>query len=493
MGTPRSKTKNKGNAVIARWDGEGGYKDVLKIAGPLILSMGSWSLMHFIDRIFLTWYSAEALAAALPAGLLSFAFGSFFMGTAGYVNTFVAQYYGAKRYDQVGAAVWQGIYFSLVSGVLMLVLLPLAEGIFALTGHPEAIQEMEVVYFRILTGWIWATLVMSAISTFFSGRGNTWVVFWVNVIAVIINIGLDYVWIFGYWGFPRAGIEGAAYATVVAQVVGAVVFFVLMLRKKFRQTYNTLKGWRFKWELFARLWKFGAPNGLQFMVEIMGFSLFVLLVGRLGTIELAATNLAFNINTLAFVPMLGVGIAVSTLVGQYLGDNRSAPAERSTYSALHLSIVYMTVMGLCYWLLPEFFMMPFEAGADAQSFAPVRNLAIVLLRFVAVYCILDAAYIVFSAAIKGAGDTKFVMWVTGGGSVAVMIIPTYLAVVTYDLGIYWAWVTVTFYIALMSVIFMFRFKGGKWKNMRVIETDVATLAQGREAAEVHVREHVDTL
>lgn len=477
----------------ARWDGDGGYKEVLKIAGPLILSMGSWSLMHFIDRIFLTWYSSEALAAALPASLLSFAFGSFFIGTAGYVNTFVAQYYGAKQYDRVGAAVWQGIYFSLVAGLLMLGLLPFSEWIFDVTGHPQELREMEVVYFRILTGWIWAVFIMTAISTFFSGRGDTWTVFWVNVIAVSINVVLDYAWIFGYWGFPRAGIEGAAYATVVGQVFGAVAFFILMLRKPFREKYQTLKGWRFNGVLFTRLWKFGAPNGLQFMVEIMGFSIFVLLVGRLGTVELAATNLAFNINTLAFVPMLGVGIAVSTLVGQYLGDDNPGPAERSTYSALYLSLLYMMVMGACYWFLPDLFMRPFESGADADAFEPVRDLAIVLLRFVAIYCVMDAAYIVFSAAIKGAGDTKFVMWVTGVASLVVMIIPTYLAVVTLDLGIYIAWICVTAYIALLSVIFLFRFRGGKWKTMRVIESDAASLAQGRESAEVNIREHIDAM
>lgn len=482
-----------GEGVSSRWSGVGGYKEVLKIAGPLILSMGSWSLMHFIDRIFLTWYSAEALAASLPAGLLSFAFGSFFMGTAGYVNTFVAQYYGAKQFDKVGSAIWQGIYFSVVAGVLMLALLPGAVWIFDATGHPEELRALEVVYFRILTGGIGATFIMSAVSTFFSGRGDTWLVFGVNVVVVALNIVLDYAWIFGYWGFPREGIAGAAYATVIAQVLGCVLFFAFMLRKPFRQKYHTLKGWRFNWVMFKRLWKFGAPNGLQFMVEIMGFSLFVLLVGRLGTLELAATNLAFNINTLAFVPMLGVGIAVSTLVGQYLGDNQPEPAERSTYSALHLSLFYMVIMALCYALLPEFFMMPFEAGAAGDNFGPVKDLAIVLLRFVAVYCILDAAYIVFSAAIKGAGDTRFVMWVTSIASLLVLILPTYLAVVVFDLGIYTAWVAVTLYIALMSAIFLFRFRGGLWKSMRVIDADPSSVGQGREVSELLVREHTDAM
>lgn len=476
----------------ARWVGDGGYREVLKISGPLILSMGSWSLMHFIDRIFLTWYSPEALAAALPSGLLSFAFGSFFLGTGGYVNTFVAQYYGAKRFGQVGAAIWQGIYFSLIAGVAMIGLVPFADMIFEGIGHAKQVRVLEVQYFQILTGWIWATFLMSVLSAFFSGRGQTWTVMWVNFCGVVINIVLDYAWIFGNWGFPEAGIVGAAYATVVAQVFGAVIFAILMLRKQFRETYNTLAGWRFDAPLLGRILRFGTPNGLQFMVEIMGFSFFVMLVGRLGTVELGATNIAFNINTLAFVPMLGIGVAVSTLVGQYLGKNAPESAERSAYSAWHLSLIYMVIMALAFWFLPDVFMKPYELKAAGDSFGPVRDLAIVLLRFVAVYCVLDATYIVFSAAIKGAGDTRYVMWVTGIVSLLIMIIPTYLVIV-YDLGLYAAWCNVTLYIGVVSVIFWIRFRGGKWKTMRVIDQDVKTESLGLATTEVVVREHIDTM
>lgn len=476
----------------ARWSQAGGYRQVLKISGPLILSMGSWSLMHFIDRVFLTWHSPEALAAALPSGLLSFAFGSFFVGIAGYVNTFVAQYFGAKKPHQIGPSVWQGIYLSVAAGCLMLLLLPLAPLIFDATGHPKAIRDLEVVYFQIITAGGFGVFAMTAISAFFSGRGQTWTVMWVNVVVVLINIGLDYIWIFGYFGFPKWGIAGAGYATVTAQFVGTFLFFGLFLKKEFREQYATWSGRHFRRNLFARLWKFGAPNGLQFLVEIMGFSIFVLLVGRLGTVELAATNLAFNINTLAFVPMLGVGIAVSTLVGQYLGDDQPEPAERATYSALHLSVLYMFTMGLLYWFLPELFMQPFDSGAEGASFTPVRELGIVLLRFVAVYCVADAAYIVFSAAIKGAGDTRFVMWVTGLASVFIMILPTYF-IVNSGAGIYAAWMVVTTYIVLMCLVFWARFRGGKWKAMRVIEPDVSSLSQGRESAEIAVREHIETM
>ena len=452
-----------------RWNGKGGYGEVLKIAIPMILSMGSWSLMQFVDRMFLTWHSRDALAAALPAGILSFALSTFFLGTVGYVNTFVAQYVGANRPERVGASVWQGIHFSVVAGLLLLIAYPLAPAIFKAVGHEPAVMVLEVRYFQILAlGWV-PSLVMPTLSAFYSGRGVTRPVMWVNLFAAGVNVILDYLLIFGKFGFPEMGIEGAALATITAHFMGAGIFLVMFFGKKNREAFGTLKSWRFDRDLFARMMKFGAPNGVQFFVELMGFSVFVLLVGRLGTLELAATNLAFNINTLAFIPMLGLGVAVSTLVGQYLGKDAPEIAERSTWSAVHICMLYMGTMAFLYLAIPHLFLAPFKTAANASEIAPVIALAIVLLRFVAIYSIFDGVYIVFSAAVKGAGDTRFVMWVTILVSTCVMVLPIWIGITMFGLGLYGAWFFVTTYILLFSIIFYFRFRGGKWKGMRVIE------------------------
>jgi len=362
------------------WRREGGYREVLKVAGPLILSMGSWSILEFIDRMFLTWYDWDTLAAALPAGVLNFAFAGFFIGTASYVNTFVAQYEGVGRKQRVGAAVWQGIYFSLGSGILLLGLIPAAPWIFDLVGHDPAIRPLEVTYFQIFCLMGFPGILKAAVSSFFTGRGDNWTVLWVNVVAVGLNVVLDYAWIFGHWGFPEWGIKGAAWATVVSHSLGAFLFLLLMFRRRFRETYHTLKGWRYDGPLFRRLMRFGAPNGVQFVLEISGFTLFILLVGRLGTVPLAATNLTFNINTLAFLPMLGTGIAVSTLVGQYLGKDRPDLAERSSWSSLHLSVLYMLIMSAGFVGVPNLFLNPFAANADPATFEPIREITILLLR-----------------------------------------------------------------------------------------------------------------
>jgi MATE family multidrug resistance protein len=455
-----------------RWNIEAGYREVLVVAIPLILSTATWSVQHFVDRMFLAWYSPETIAAAMPAGMLHFSMVSIFMGTAGYLSTFVAQYYGAKRYHRIGPVLWQGVYMSLIGGLLILIAIPLAGPVFSLVGHSPQVQQNEVEYFRILClggGFYSASY---ALSGFFSGRGKTWPVMWVNVFTTVVNLVLDYALIFGHWGFPELGIKGAAIATVAAGGFSFLLFLAVLASGNTNRTYHTLKGWRFDRELFIRLLRFGFPSGVQFFLEMAGFTGFILVVGRLGTASLAATNIAFNINTLAFMPMIGFGIAISVLVGQYLGADKPGIAQSAAYSGFHLTLAYMLAIGAAYVLVPDIFVAPFAHNADPQTFSEIYRYSVVLLRFVAVYSIFDAMNIIFCSAIKGAGDTRYVMFVTVLLSVFVLIVPVYLVIEVFGFGLMFAWVLATAYVTLLGVIFYLRFLGGKWKTMRVIEQEV---------------------
>ena len=452
-----------------RWNNPGGYREVLVVAIPLILSTATWSVQHFVDRMFLTWYSPEAIAAAMPAGMLNFSMTSIFMGTAGYLSTFVAQYYGAKRYHRIGPALWQGVYVSLLGGLVIVCAIPFAEPIFSLVGHSPLVQQNEVAYFQILCLGGGAYAASYALSGFFSGRGKTWPVLWVNVATTVVNLVLDYALIFGHWGFPDLGIRGAGIATVVAGVFSLLMFLALLGSRSNNNTFHTIKGWRLERDLFVRLLRYGFPSGVQFFLEMAGFTAFVLLVGRLGIASLAATNIAFNINTLAFMPMIGCGIAVSVLVGQYLGREKPDYAQSVVYSGFHLTLVYMISIAAAYVLVPDVFVAPFALQADPEGFSEIYGYSIVLLRFVAVYSVFDTMNIVFCSAIKGAGDTRYVMLITVILSVFVFVVPVYLAVVIFEFGLMVAWVFATAYIILLGVVFYFRFLGGKWKTMRVIE------------------------
>ncbi len=458
-----------GRRLGRRFRSEGGYRELIVLALPLFVSTGSWAIQHFIDRMFLNWYSSAAVAAAMPAGILNFTLVSFFMGTAGYVSTFVAQYFGSGEHRMIGKVVWQGLYIALIAGAALLATAPFSGEIFDLIGHDPAVRAGEAVYFRVLCLGAAPLVASSALSGFFSGIGKTWVIMAANVAATAVNLVLDYMLIFGAAGFPEMGIQGAGIATVVSSCVAFLVYCAVILRPSYNARYRNLAGWRFDPSLFRRLLRYGLPNGTQFFIEVAAFALFVLFVGRLGITELAATNIAFNINTVAFMPMIGLGIAVSVLVGQNLGRDRPDLAQYSAWSGFHLTVYYMGAVAFLYVAFPEIFIAPYAARADAAEFAPIAEMTEVLLKFVAVYCVFDAMNIVFASAIKGAGDTRFVMIAISILSVVALVVPTYLVLFVLDLGIYAGWAVATLFACLMGLMFLFRFLGGKWKSMRVIE------------------------
>ena len=461
----------------SRWHAEGGYRQFLAIAFPLILSTASWSIQHFVDRVFLTWHSTTALAAAMPAGMTSFVVLSLFLGSASYVNTFVAQYVGAGRPERVGPALWQGAYLAGISGIAGLGVAQIATPLFDLIAHDPPIRGSESAYFRILSYGMFPAVLSTAISCFYSGRGKTWTVLAVSASVTGVNIVLDYGLIFGAWGLPAWGIEGAAWATNAAAVFAAGVYGILLMRPRYRREFATLRGWRPDGELLGRLLRYGGPSGINFMLDILAFSLFILIVGRLGLLELTATNLAFNINSLAFMPLIGCGIAVSTMVGQRLGEDRPEAAEYCTWTGFHLAMGYMGTMVLAYLLAPALFLSPYGAGADGPDFLAARDLAVDLLRIVAVYCLFDAAYMVFTAALKGAGDTRYIMWISVGMGWGIMVIPSYVAYEYLGSGIFTLWAFICAYIMVAGFVFYWRFRGGKWKTIRVIEEHPALVVE----------------
>ena len=217
------------------------------------------------------------------------------------------------------------------------------------------------------------------------------------------------------------------------QALGAGIYLALAFAGTNRRRYATLRSWRFEPALFGRLLRFGLPTGLQAFAEILAFALFMIIVGRIGTAELAASSLAFNLNMIVFFPMLGLGIAVSTLVARYLGSEEPALAERSVWSAFWMSLGYMAACGGAYLMVPRLLLGPYAGGADPATFGRVQELAVVLLRFVALYSIFDMMNVIFAAGLRGAGDTRYPMMTTLVLAWAAMLIPAGAACLVHAL------------------------------------------------------------
>jgi multidrug resistance protein, MATE family len=445
-------------------------REVLRVCLPLVISLSATTLMEFTDRIFLANYSIEAISAALPAGITSYLFIAFFGGVGGYAGVFIAQYTGRGDSERIGLVLWQGIFFTLFSGLILVAIGAFATGpIFALAGHAPEVRRQEEIYFSILCYGAVLHVAMVTLATFFTGRGITRPVMLITAFAVALNIPLNYLLIFGRFGLPELGIKGAAIATVSAWGVNVLLLALIIFKKKNEQRFGVWRGCRFDRELFTRLLRYGVPGSLQFTMDILAFTLFILLVGRISTLALAATNIVMSINALAFMPSMGVSQGISVLVGQALGRGKPRLAGQYVGAACRLLLFYILAVDLLFLFAPDLVLTPFLGSGDSGDKGAVLALARPLLMIVAAYLFFDALYMVFSGALRGAGDTRFMMLAIALVSPFCLVLPVYIGIAYLQISIFGAWLFVLLFVTTLFALSAWRYRHGAWKKMLVIE------------------------
>jgi MATE family multidrug resistance protein len=208
---------------------------------------------------------------------------------------------------------------------------------------------------------------------------------------------------------------------------------------------------------------------MQFSLDILAFTFFILIVGRVGVVELAATNIALSINAIAFMPSMGVSHGLAVLVGQALGGKTPGRAVHATWSASHLLLIYIFAVGIMFIVWPEVIIALFIPGGDSSgAYGPVIETGAVLMRIMACYLFFDALYMVFAGVLKGAGDTRFIMWSIAGAATFCFILPLYVGIELLGKGVYFAWGCVLFFILTLFALSAWRYATGCWKSMLVI-------------------------
>ena len=448
----------------------GGWRELMQLAWPLIISSGTFAVLNFCDRLFLSWYSEEAFRASLPAGILFFTLVCGFMALAGFTNTFVAQFWGAGDREGCARATAQGILFSLLSIPLIMLLTPVGLWFLRISGHGAEVLALEEEYFSILMWCGGGMTLSSALGSFFSGRGKTFVIMSCNIVANGINVLLNYAFIFGKWGVPEMGIAGAGWATVIGSWVSPLIFALLYFSKPVNAAFGTFRNLRFDRWLFTRMIRFGLPSGIHLFLDVAAFTVFVLLVGRMGPVAHIASNIALSINLIAFMPMIGMGMAASILVGQYLGRDQPDYAERVGWLALRIGIGYTVLIGISFLLFPAFYANVFEGDAvGSVPFSELMAMIRILLVMLAIWGTADASAIIISGALKGAGDTHFVMYFQSAVAWGFLVTGQLLIVFVFNGGVYASWGWTLLYIAILGSGFFLRFRSGRWKSIDLLD------------------------
>ena len=450
--------------------GEVTLRRMLSIAFPMIVSTASETVMLFFNRYFVSFLGSDHIPASMSGGLTQFVFTSLFAGIVGYVNALAAQYHGAGRPDRCVQVVTQGLLLSLVFYPLLLALIPLVHHGFIWAGHGPRQVDLEFSYFRILMSGSFLFLAQGVLTGYFVGVGRTRVVMLANFLGIFVNLPLNWVLIFGKLGMPHLGIQGAALGTLGGTCFIVTVLAVSYFRNPAYRLHRGQGTWKPRRELMVRLLRYGSPVGVELFVNVFAFNVFVLLMQSYGPSVAAAVTITFNWDLVAFIPMLGVGAAVTSLAGQRVGAGDIPGARRAAVLGLRLAWTWAGIMAALFVVGAPALVRMFSRGFGAGD-GSILPLAQVLLRLAALYTLSDATGVVFAGALRGAGDTKWVLiisgilhWVMAIGAfvfIRVLVVPP-VAVWFFFIG----------FVVSMSVAMFLRHRHGAWEHMRMVEAPV---------------------
>lgn len=434
---------------------------LLKLAGPMILSTSAITMMQIIDAIVLSRHSSEAVAAIGPSGMAVILFQGFLFGTAGYAGTFVAHSHGRGETHGVRSSAWLGIHTALVSGVVALAVAWPLSLLFQMTGHVQMVVSFEMTYFWICMAGSFFPVLCAALTGWLSGIGRPVIVTGVTFASFAVNAVLAWGLVLGEWGLPRLGIAGAALATVAAQMFAAILYVIMFKRAN---GFSDSAARRFKWEGFRHFLSLAVPMGLRVSGELAAWTLFLVVVGRLGTVELAASSIAFRINGMAFFPAFGLGQAAGILVGHARGAGQDDQIPAIAWQSLAVCEVWMLAMATIFATASEPLMSAF-AGNGPECFQIVETGSL-LMKFVAFYCIFDAANVMIGSVLASAGDTH---WIARAFLVCSGVFAFLLWLIDrFNPSLVAEWTLATTFIFATALIWAFRFRAGAWRSNRVL-------------------------
>ncbi|MFC3101342.1 MATE family efflux transporter [Altererythrobacter lauratis] len=387
--------------------------ETLRLAGPLALANLLQMLTYAIDVIFIARLGTQELAASSLAislfGMLVWAL----FGLAGAVGPIIAAELGARgpALRAVRRSVRMALWIAVGSGLLAMLVCAQTPWIMRITGQDPAIAALADTYMAILL-WCAIPMVMaSVLRNFVSALGRPIFATVITALAIGVNAAGNYMLIFGNWGAPELGLQGAAYATIISSLFVMTAYIVAIRLDKRLHRYRVFgRFWRPDWARLVQLLRVGLPISLTILAEAGVFGAAAFLMGRIGAAELAAHTLALNIASMAFQVPYGVAQATSIRVGYYFGAGERVGIARAGWCGLMMGVGFTALTGIAMLVVPEWLLAiyidPFAAGNVALA-----SLATSFLLVAAAFQLFDGAQVVAAGALRGLQDTRVPMWI----------------------------------------------------------------------------------
>jgi len=461
-------------------------KEVWSLAWPTIITMTSFTIMQFVDKLMVSQVGPTEVAAQGNAGTWSFAVIATIMGVVTVVNTFVSQHLGAGNPQNGPKYPWAAGWMAIISWCIIIVpFIFIMPHIFQLI-HPSpedarlVILETQYATYTLM-GSVFL-LIGRGFSQYFFGMHMPKVVTVSTILANIVNVVANYILIFGEEGIPglvqgipgtpALGLKGAAIATMIGMFMEMIIPLAIFLGPKFNSRYATRAAWKPRIETMKSVFRLGWPGAIQWGNEIVCWALFMtVFVGRYGTNAMAAGWIALGYLHLSFMPAVGINVAINSIVGKYIGAGKPDIAISRARVGVGIALVYMTFCALIFIIFRTELMEWFVNGTSytLNEQEEIVRLGANMLILVALFQTVDALGIIYTGALRGAGDTVWPgvitaifswVFIVGGGWVAITYFP--------ETGSIGPWIAAASYVIIIGITMTIRFERGGWRSIDLL-------------------------
>ncbi|MGP1347677.1 MAG: MATE family efflux transporter [Phycisphaerales bacterium] len=463
--------------------------ELLSIAGPAVVTMVSYTIMQFVDMLIAAQLGPGAVAAVGNGGITAFVLSSALFGVLGLVNTYASQNLGAGRVREGAAYAWNGLWMVLIYWAAVIVpcavMLPSifagARGLLGVEVDPD-VNAMAVEYGRIAMYGMGLTLGARGLSHYFYGVHRAKWVMISALVANAVNVPVSFALVLGLWGFPAMGVAGAALGTVVGSAIELGILMWVFVGRRFAEELGTRERWRFSWAHCRDILRLGWPAGLMFGNELFCWWVFMtILVAKFGVAHNDAGWITLRYMHIAFMPAVGLSMAVTAVVGRVVGAGRADLATDRMKLGLKMAMAYMGVCALAMVLfrheLVGVFAHLMNKEQTPELDAHVREVIRIgggVLIVAAAFQLFDALAITLVGALRGAGDTVWPgivtavlswVWIIGGGLAVTLLFPEW--------GSLGPWSGAAMFIITLSLALAWRWRSGAWKRIEVVHEEAA--------------------
>ena len=429
------------------------YKRNLHLALPVVISQIGQVSVSLIDNMMVGHVGTSELAAASFSNSV-FMIGMFFgMGITFGITPLIGSAFSSGKNDDVVVWLKNGIFTHLAAALVLFLVMVGIYFLLPLMGQPEIVTELARPYYLILCISYIPFMLFFSVKQFLEGIGNTKIAMHITITANVINLIFNYLLIYGKFGFPELGLNGAGFGTLISRVAMPILFCVYILKTPVIKMYFVhARKELFKLRKVISLLKIGIPIAFQIIVEVIAFSIGAIMMGWLGEVPLAAHQVAIGLASFSYMISLGISQANTIRVSHQMGVNDFVALKRAAFASTHLVLIFMSSMGLLFVLARN--ILPFLFTVDSQ----VINIASGLLIIAAIFQVFDGLQVVMLSTLRGMADVKLPMFIAFFAYLFVGIPTSYILSFIVQLGPQGIWYGYLAGLGVAGVLFYLRFQ-----------------------------------